>query len=95
MAALCNQFNPERIIVGGTLAAAGELLLDPLRQAVRALRAARRPSSTSRSCAGALGERAELLGALVLVLGQSDRGAVRAPARSDRGVRRTTRRSSD
>ena len=35
MANLCNLFNPERIVVGGDLGAAGELLLEPLREAMR------------------------------------------------------------
>ncbi|MGH3716845.1 MAG: ROK family protein, partial [Micromonosporaceae bacterium] len=29
---LCNLLNPQRLIVGGELAAAGELLLDPIRE---------------------------------------------------------------
>jgi predicted NBD/HSP70 family sugar kinase len=69
-AALCNQFNPERIVVGGELAAAGELLLDPLRQAVR--RFAIPAAANVRVVVGELGERAELLGALALVVGESD-----------------------
>ena len=80
MAALCNQFNPERVVVGGELAATGDLLLEPLRDAVRryALPAA---AEAVTIVAGELGDRAELLGALVLVVGQSDRalsGRVRA-----------------
>ena len=72
LAMLCNQFNPERIIVGGYLAAAGEVLLEPMRQAVEryALPAA---VEHLEIVAGALGSRAELLGSLVLVLGQSER----------------------
>ena len=34
-AALCNEFNPERIVVGGELALAGDLLLDPMRESIR------------------------------------------------------------
>jgi predicted NBD/HSP70 family sugar kinase len=72
VAALCNQFNPELVVVGGRLAPAGELVLGPMREAVRryAIPAA---AETARIVAGALGARAELLGALVLVIGQSDR----------------------
>ncbi len=33
-AALCNQFNPERLIIGGELALAGELLLEPMRETI-------------------------------------------------------------
>jgi predicted NBD/HSP70 family sugar kinase len=80
MAALCNQFNPERVVVGGELAGTGDLLLEPLRDAVRryALPAA---AEAVTIVAGELGDRAEMLGALVLVVGQSDRalsGRVRA-----------------
>jgi predicted NBD/HSP70 family sugar kinase len=80
MAAMCNQFNPERVVVGGELAATGDLLLEPLRDAVRryALPAA---ADAVTIMAGDLGDRAEMLGALVLVVGQSDRalsGRVRA-----------------
>jgi len=35
LASLCNLLNPERIVVGGELARAGEALLDPLRTAIR------------------------------------------------------------
>ena len=72
VAMLCNQFNPERIVVGGYLAEAGDVLLDPMRQAVEryALPAA---VEHLEIVAGALGSRAELLGSLVLVLGQSER----------------------
>ena len=80
VAALCNQFNPERVVVGGELAGTGDLLLEPLRDAVRryALPAA---ADAVTIVTGELGDRAEMLGALVLVVGQSDRalsGRVRA-----------------
>jgi predicted NBD/HSP70 family sugar kinase len=70
-AVLCNQFNPARIVIGGELAGAGELLLDPLRQAVRrhAIPAA---ADDVEIVAGELGGRAELLGAVALVVGQSE-----------------------
>src|SRR4051794_1293468 len=72
VAALCNQFNPELVVVGGRLAPAGELVLGPLREAVRryAIPAA---AETARIVPSELGPRAELLGALVLVIGQSER----------------------
>jgi predicted NBD/HSP70 family sugar kinase len=72
VAALCNQFNPERIVVGGKLSEVGELLLRPMRESVRRYAI---PAAAERVeiVTGALGERAELLGALVLVVGQSDR----------------------
>jgi len=80
VAGLCNQLNPARVVVGGRLADAGELLLAPMRESVRryAIPAATEDAQLVR---GALGERAELLGALILVIGKSDRafsGRVRA-----------------
>ncbi|WP_198667724.1 ROK family transcriptional regulator [Glycomyces dulcitolivorans] len=35
LASLCNLLNPERIVIGGELARAGEVLLEPLRTAIR------------------------------------------------------------
>jgi glucokinase-like ROK family protein len=69
---LCNLFNPERIVVGGSLGAAGDLLLDPVREAVE--RAAI-PSAADdvEIVLGVLGQRAELLGAVGLVLHEGDR----------------------
>jgi predicted NBD/HSP70 family sugar kinase len=71
-ATLCNQLNPELLVIGGELAQTGELLLDPLRASITryAIPAA---ADDVRIVTGELGERAELLGALVLVLGRSDR----------------------
>ena len=69
-ATLCNLINPERIVVGGDLGTAGELLLGPMRDA---LRRAAIPSAADdvRVVAGELGERAEVLGAIALVLRDS------------------------
>ncbi|MEA2168702.1 MAG: hypothetical protein QOF76_2002 [Solirubrobacteraceae bacterium] len=69
--ALCNLFNPEMIVVGGDLSAAGELLLGPLRESV--LRSAV-PMATEglEVVAGVLGERANVLGALALAIAQSE-----------------------
>lgn len=71
-ATLCNQLNPELLVIGGELAQTGALLLDPLREAI-ARYAIPAAAEDVRVVVGELGERAELLGALVLVLGQSDR----------------------
>ncbi len=71
-ATLCNQLNPELLVIGGELAQTGALLLDPLREAI-ARYAIPSAAEDVRVVVGELGERAELLGALVLVLGQSDR----------------------
>jgi predicted NBD/HSP70 family sugar kinase/biotin operon repressor len=67
VADLCNLMNPERIVVGGSMAGAGDLLLDPLREAVR-LRAIPSAADDVEIVLGELGERAELLGAVALVL---------------------------
>ncbi len=77
-ATLCNLLNPRRIVVGGELGAAGELLLAPLRQALErgAIRSA---SQDVEVVQGALGDRAEVLGALALAL-RSRTGLPAAPA---------------
>ncbi|MDT0305703.1 ROK family transcriptional regulator [Streptomyces sp. DSM 44917] len=67
VAQLCNLLNPDRVILGGDLAEAGEIALGPIRDSVgrNAI-----PSAARRlelAC-GALGERAEVLGALALAL---------------------------
>jgi predicted NBD/HSP70 family sugar kinase/biotin operon repressor len=67
VADLCNLINPERIVVGGSMAVAGDVLLDPLREAV-GLRAIPSAAEDVRIVPGELGERAELLGAVALVL---------------------------
>jgi predicted NBD/HSP70 family sugar kinase len=71
VAALCNEFNPERIVVGGELALAGDLLLEPLREAVGryAIPAAAEELTV---VPGELGDQAELMGALALVIDQSE-----------------------
>ena len=67
LANLCNLVNPERIVVGGSLAQAGDALLDPMRETVqrRAIVSAARDVEIR---AGELSERAEMLGAVALVL---------------------------
>ena len=67
VANLCNLVNPERIVVGGSMGRAGALLLDPLRESVT-LRAIPSAGEDVRIVPGELGERAELLGAVALVL---------------------------
>jgi predicted NBD/HSP70 family sugar kinase/biotin operon repressor len=71
LGALCNLFNPEMVVVGGDLSAAGELLLSPLRESVErhALPFAVRDLHV---VAGELGDRANVLGALALVIAQSE-----------------------
>jgi predicted NBD/HSP70 family sugar kinase len=69
VATLCNLFNPRRVVVGGDLGHAGELLLEPLRDSLRrgAIRSA---AEDVEVLEGELGERAEVLGAVALVLGR-------------------------
>jgi predicted NBD/HSP70 family sugar kinase/biotin operon repressor len=67
VADLCNLINPERIVVGGSMAVAGDVLLDPLIEAV-GLRAIPSAAEDVRIVPGELGGRAELLGAVALVL---------------------------
>ena len=64
VAGLCNVLNPEAIVIGGALAAAGEALLEPVRTAIE--RHTIRPAADDvRVVASELGERAEVLGALI------------------------------
>ena len=71
LAGLCNLINPNCVIIGGDLSAAGELITQPVLESIR------RYAITSAAeqvavVAGVLGERAELLGALALVLHAPD-----------------------
>ncbi|MFB6616398.1 ROK family protein [Streptomyces sp. NPDC085524] len=87
VASLCNLLNPSRVVLGGSLAEAGELVLAPIRESVGryAIPSAARQLSV---LTGSLGGRAEVLGALALVLSEmgdstllSDHGSGgRAPA---------------
>jgi predicted NBD/HSP70 family sugar kinase len=65
---LCNVVNPERVVVGGDLAAAGDVFLDPLRAAMP--RYAVCSVASTPVVAAETGERAEVLGALVLAVEQ-------------------------
>jgi predicted NBD/HSP70 family sugar kinase len=71
VAGVCNLLAPERVVVGGELARAGDLLLEPLRATVR--RSAIAATREIPVVAGVLGERAEVLGAVALVLRESQR----------------------
>lgn len=67
---LVNILNPELVVVGGDLAQAGEVLLEPIAMAIERHSVA--PAAASVSVrAGLLGERAEVLGAAALVLARS------------------------
>lgn len=70
LAALVNILNPQLLLVGGELAATGEVMLEPIREAIA--RHCVAPASASvRVAAGTLGPRAEVLGAAALILAQS------------------------
>lgn len=64
---LCNLVNPRRIIVGGEVGSAGDLLLDSMRETLEQT-AIRSAFSDVEVMAAELGPRAEVLGALVLAL---------------------------
>ena len=83
-ATLCNQLNPEVLVIGGELAQTGALLLDPLRESI-ARYAIPAAADDVRVVVGELGERAELRGALVLVLGRSDGALTSRLAAAPRG----------
>jgi predicted NBD/HSP70 family sugar kinase len=67
LATVCNIVNPAKVVVGGSLGEAGELLLEPMRVAVRvgAVRSAAHDLVVERA---SLGEDAELMGAVALAL---------------------------
>ncbi len=81
VAAIVNAFNPELVIVGGRVSAAGDVLLDPMREAVDRYAI---PSAAAdvRITSGVLGDRAEVLGALELAARQSDVAVPAASVRS-------------
>ncbi|HVH30223.1 MAG TPA: ROK family transcriptional regulator [bacterium] len=70
VAGLCNLINPQRVIVGGLLCRAGEVLLQPLRESIRryAVQAAAKSVDV---CPPVFLERAELIGSLALALQSS------------------------
>jgi predicted NBD/HSP70 family sugar kinase len=69
LANLCNLLNPERVIIGGELAIAGELLLQPMRDIVSRYGI---PSAvrTLEIVTGTLGPDAHVLGAVAVALGE-------------------------
>lgn len=80
VAQLCNLLNPSRVVLGGDLAEAGELALQPIRDSVGryAIPSAARQLTL---VPGALGGRAEVLGALALVLQEMGEKAFLEPPR--------------
>ena len=72
VAGLCNLINPERVIIGGLMSRAGDLLIGPLRESIRrhAVQAAAESVDVR---AAVFVERAELLGSVALaMLGSRD-----------------------
>jgi predicted NBD/HSP70 family sugar kinase len=67
VASLCNLLNPSRVIVGGELSAAGDVLLGPLVQSLHR-HAIPTAAADVDVVAGQLGKRAEVMGALAVVL---------------------------
>ena len=71
IADLCNHLNPDTVVVGGSLAAAGAPLLDGIRESID--RHALPAAAQVRVERATLGDRAEVLGALALVIGDVER----------------------
>ena len=67
VAGLCNLINPQRVIIGGLLSGAGELLLQPIRDSIRR-HAVLAAAESVDVVAAVFVERAELLGTLALAL---------------------------
>jgi predicted NBD/HSP70 family sugar kinase/DNA-binding transcriptional ArsR family regulator len=72
VALVANALDPELVVIGGALAEAGEILLDPLRTSFERsslmMRHRAESSATTRLVAGSLGKNASALGAVGLVL---------------------------
>jgi predicted NBD/HSP70 family sugar kinase len=71
VAGLCNLINPERVIVGGLLSRAGDLLLDEIRESIRRF-AVQAAADRVEVVTALFVERAELLGSLALALRASN-----------------------
>ncbi|PSL05887.1 putative NBD/HSP70 family sugar kinase [Haloactinopolyspora alba] len=72
VANLCNLINPGIIVVGGQLAAAGEVLMDPLREAF-ARYAIPSVGASTQVTTGSLGRGAQSMGAVALALQSAER----------------------
>jgi predicted NBD/HSP70 family sugar kinase len=71
VAGLCNLINPERVVVGGLLSRAGELVLGPIRESIRRY-AVHAAAECVQVVPAVFVERAELLGAVALALRTSN-----------------------
>jgi hypothetical protein len=63
------------VVIGGDLASAGDVLVDPIRASIE--RHTVPPAASVQVTAGTLGDRAEALGAAGLILAQSPHALVR------------------
>src|SRR3954469_827475 len=81
VANLCNLLNPRRVIVGGELSAAGDILLGPLRDSLDRY-AIPTAAADVTVVPGELGKRAEVMGALALVLSDPDSGVAHELSRA-------------
>ena len=71
VANLCNLLNPDTVVVGGPFAAAGDLLLDPIRETVRRHAIASATEQVT-IVPSQLGPRAEVLGALAMAVAAAE-----------------------
>ena len=62
--------NPQLVVIGGELAAAGDVLLDPIRVSIQR-HSIQGAAADVHVTTGVLGDRAEVLGAAALILAQS------------------------
>ena len=69
--AICNVVNPEMVIVGGDMSVVGEVLVDAVREGI-ALSTIPAIGNETRVVPGSLGDRAEVLGAIGLVLAETE-----------------------
>jgi len=79
LATVCNLLAPQRVIIVGSMAQAGELVLDPIRTAVKRRIA---PSAVPEIVLGSLGSRNTALGAIALALDETDWRPPRRPRKS-------------
>jgi glucokinase-like ROK family protein len=79
VAGLCNLVNPDCVIIGGDLSVAGELVTTPVLESIRRY-AITSAAEQVKVLPGVLGKRAELLGALALVLHARDGVSGAGPA---------------
>jgi predicted NBD/HSP70 family sugar kinase len=70
VAGLCNLMNPERVVIGGVLSRAGDLVLDPIRESIRRY-SVQAAYEMVEVVPAVFVERAELLGCLALALKSS------------------------